>query len=703
MPKRFLAIALLALAVVAPPSARAQLRITESSKIGGYGIATSARSFGEVSVNEVLDATRRAGVSLVELQFGQPVAAGRDDLVLNESLDNDGAYDLKRRLQTAGITPVAARVSFGNNTVGNTRIFEVAQILGIQVLVAEPAFDRIEEIERLARRFTIRVGLLTSPKDPTGSRPEYWNPDYLAKLLDRRSIMMGVVLDIRNLLKAGVEPAVALDKLKSRVFGVRVTGLQRADGTGVQLPLGEGQFDSRGFLKLLDDEAFAGFFVLSFDAGRETIAADLEQSLDFIRREGRAIRRDTALRLASESVKVVPGFRYEALVQGDMPEPMCVRLTPDGQVWVAGRRGNFWFYDPEAKTNRVAGFLNVQTQAQRGLRGFEFDPGFTTNGFIYVFYSPMISVGNSNRLSRFKVGGGRDQRRLDSQSETVLLQIPGGTSGDNDGGSLLLHPAERCFYIGTGDGNLTSNTLRFFDDPATYAQNLLDPRGKILRLALDGTIPADNPFARQTNAHPAVFALGFRNPYTLTLDPASGRVFAGDIGFERRNDVEEINLLQAGGNYGWPRCVSTNLDTVTFGDCPLPDALGPWFHYPHESSAAVMVGPFLPAAGIRTNYPAGFNRGLVYGDFSRRWLRFAQMDAAAGLVTNTVPLATGLSGGPLSMTLGPAGEIYLAEYAGWLGGSPRDRLARLVPVPVTAATNAAVARAVQPGAAPARR
>lgn len=692
MPRSFQFVIACVLALWLAPPAAAQLRITESSKIGGYGIATSARSFGEVSVNEALDGTRRAGVSLIELQFGQPVAAGREDLLLNESLENDAAYDLKRRLQTAGVTPVAARVSFGNNLVGNTRIFEVAQILGIQVLVAEPAFDRLEEIERLARKFTIRVGILTSPKDPTGSRPDYWDPDYMAKLLDRRSIMMGVVLDIRNLLKAGVEPAVALDRLKSRVFGVRVTGLQRADGTGVQLPLGEGQFDGRAFLELLDDEAFGGFVVLSFDAGRDSLAADLQTSLDFIRREGLAIRRGTALRLASASVKTAPGFRYETLIQGDMPEPICVRVTPDAQVWLAGRRGDFWLYDPVARTNRVAGFLNVQTQAQRGLRSFEFDPGFATNGFIYVFYAPMISTGNSNRLSRFKVGGPPDQRRLEAQSETVLLQIPGGTSGDNDGGSLLFHPGERCFYVGTGDGNLTSNTLRFFDDPNTYAQNLLDPRGKILRIALDGAMPADNPFAGRTNAHPAVFAFGFRNPYTLTLDAASGRVFAGDIGFERRADVEEINLLQAGGNFGWPRCVSTNRETVTFGDCPLPEAISPWFFYPHESSAAVMVGPVIQPASARTNYPAGFTRGLVYGDFSRRWLRFAQMNDA-GVVTNSVPFATGLSGGPLSMTLGPAGEIYLVEYAGWLGGSPRDRLSRLLPVPATAATNAAVAAA----------
>lgn len=679
------------LVVVGMPAAHAQLRIMESSKIGGFGMATSARSFGDVPVHAAIDGTRRAGVALMELQFGQPITAMPDADVLNESLDADAAYELKRQLQTAGITPIAARVNFGSNPVGNTRLFEVAQILGIQVLVTEPPFDRVDEIERLARRFAIRVGILTSAKDSTGTRPEYWNPDYLARLLDRRSIMMGAVLDVRNLLRAGVDPAEALARLKSRVFGVRLTGLQRADGTGVQLPLGQGQFDSRAFLKMLDDEVFSGFVVLAFDAGREDLAADLEASLAFVRHEGRAIRRETSLRLAAASVRTAPGFRYEVLIQGDLPEPMCVRVAPDGEVWVAGRRGHFWTYDPTTYTNRLAGFLNVQNQAQRGLRSFEFDPGFATNRQVYVFYTPIIATGTSNRLSRFTVAGPPGARRLEPQSERVLLEIPGGVSGDNDGGSLLLHPAEGCLYVGTGDGNLASNTLRFFDDPNTFAQNLRDPRGKILRIRLDGSIPPDNPFAGRPDAHPAVYALGFRNPYTLTLEQAGGRVLAGDIGFERRGDVEEVNLLRAGGNYGWPRCVSTNLDTATFGECLLPDAIAPWFSYVREGAAAIMIGPYLDPAHARTNYPPGYTRGLVYGDFPRRWLRFAQA-SEDGTVTNSVPLATGLGGGALSLTLGPAGEIYLAEYAGWLGGSPRDRLSRLVPVS-PAATNPAVATA----------
>lgn len=681
---------LASLLVLGMPAVQAQFRILDSAKTGGFGVATSARSFGEVPVHAAIDGTRRAGVALLELQFGQPITAAPDAETLNESLDANSAYELKRRLQTAGITPVAARVSFGNNPVGNARLFEVAQILGILVLVAEPPFDRVDEIERLARRFNIRVGILTSAKDPTGTRPEYWNPDYLARLLERRSIMMGAVLDVRNLLRAGVDPAEALAKLKARVFGVRLTGLQRADGTGVQLPLGQGQFDTRAFLKALDDEAFSGFLVLAFDAGRDDLAADLEASLEFVRREGQAIRRETSLRLAAASVRTAPGFRYEALIQGDMPEPICVRVAPDGEVWVAGRRGHFWTYNAAAQTNRPAGFLNVQSQAQRGLRSFEFDPGFVTNGQVYAFYTPITATGTSNRLSRFTVSGPPGARRLDPQSERVLLEIPAGVSGDNDGGSLLLHPGEGCFYVGTGDGNLALNIFRFFDDPNTFAQNLRDPRGKILRVRLDGSIPPDNPFTSATNAHPAVYARGFRNPFSLSLDPARGRVFAGDIGFERRADVEEINLLRAGGNYGWPRCVSTNLDTATLGECPIPDAVPPWYFYHREAAAAVVLGPYLDPAAARTNYPPGFARGLVYGDFPRRWLRFAQV-GEDGTATNSIPLASGLGGGPLSFSLGPAGEIYLVEYAGWLGGSPRDRLSRLVPVPAAAADPAVAA------------
>jgi hypothetical protein len=69
---------------------------------------------------------------------------------------------------------------------------------------------------------------------------------------------------------------------------------------------------------------------------------------------------------------------------------------------------------------------------------------------------------------------------------------------------------------------------------------------------------------------------------------------------------------------------------------------------------------------------------MFYADFTRKWIRYAQVDSTQDVVTNTIPFARGLPGGPLAMKLGPDGGLYFTEYAGWFTGTPHDRLSRIV-------------------------
>lgn len=95
--------------------------------------------------------------------------------------------------------------------------------------------------------------------------------------------------------------------------------------------------------------------------------------------------------------------------------------------------------------------------------------------------------------------------------------------------------------------------------------------GKMLRINADGTIPTDNPFYSQTTGlNRAIYALGFRNPFTFAVDPATGRMFVNDVG---NNNWEEINQLVAGGNFGWPTCEGpqgTGTGTCTSASLPIP-------------------------------------------------------------------------------------------------------------------------------------
>jgi uncharacterized repeat protein (TIGR03806 family) len=256
---------------------------------------------------------------------------------------------------------------------------------------------------------------------------------------------------------------------------------------------------------------------------------------------------------------------------GIVPVPGSNRLA----VWE--REGKIWTFenDPAAVGKTLILDLTVQCQGwgASGIFSFAFHPGFATNGWAFVYYtwvlpgtvqgdtlteSPELSVGNyHDRISRFTLG---DQPpSLDS--EVVLIdQITDSTF--HSGGSIFFHPTNGFLYWCNGDD--------FREPTQIINQNLLsgvfridvDQRGgdishPIKRQPAAGTtanyfIPKDNPFVGITNALEEFYALGLRNPYRMSIDPNTLRIFIGDVGNFSR---EEINTIEpsdpAGLNFQW--------------------------------------------------------------------------------------------------------------------------------------------------------
>ena len=114
---------------------------------------------------------------------------------------------------------------------------------------------------------------------------------------------------------------------------------------------------------------------------------------------------------AVKGVHMPVGFRYEILVQGDIAEPVYLQFSPDGRLWFTGRRGDIWAYDFATKRHEAVARLEVNWQPtpgresnERGLHGLAFDPGYRTNGYVYLHYAPVYGPNIwSNRVSRFTV------------------------------------------------------------------------------------------------------------------------------------------------------------------------------------------------------------------------------------------------------------------------------------------------------------
>jgi hypothetical protein len=251
-----------------------------------------------------------------------------------------------------------------------------------------------------------------------------------------------------------------------------------------------------------------------------------------------------------------------------------------------------------------------------------------------------------NRVSRFTADPANPDRALEG-SEVVLLEIAATHSVFHNGGALTFL-ADGTLTIAVGDNALGG-----------VAQLLTDLRGKVLRIRADGSIPADNPFYLDTtDANRAIWALGFRNPFTASLDAGPGtganRLFVNDVG---QDAVEEINDTVAGGNYGWPICE---------GPCAAPNAAltDPVAAYHHgfsdSTGCAVTGGTFYAPA--HPTFPVAYRGKYFYIDFCSAWIRLLDpVTRATQVFATNLPPSDDASATQVTLEVGPDGALYFAN------------------------------------------
>ncbi|GAB4315219.1 MAG: PQQ-dependent sugar dehydrogenase [Methanobacteriaceae archaeon] len=212
------------------------------------------------------------------------------------------------------------------------------------------------------------------------------------------------------------------------------------------------------------------------------------------------------------------GYQSEVIIT-NLDTPWAIAFLPDDRMIFTERGGKVKIWDGNQVSD--VGNINVKEVSESGLLGITVDPDYNKNQYIYLYYT---SQNNGNQVSRFQI------KNNNLTNETVLLgNIP--SSGIHNGGRIKFGPDGKL-YITTGDAG---------DEP--LAQDINSLAGKILRMNKDGSIPEDNPFGNY------VYSYGHRNPQGITWDTSNGLMYASEHG-PTRND--EINIIEKGGNYGWP-------------------------------------------------------------------------------------------------------------------------------------------------------
>ncbi len=369
---------------------------------------------------------------------------------------------------------------------------------------------------------------------------------------------------------------------------------------------------------------------------------------------------------STEVVATVPPFSLVGL-----------DFAPDGRLFVWQKNGVIRiikngvllptpFLDISSKVN---------TFDDRGFWGFDFDPDFATNRFVYLSYTfeeggnPNDTGPKTSRLTRVTVNPTNPDVAMANTETTILGSIaippcsnyPAGSDciaadgGSHSIGSLEFAP-DGTLYVGSGDGADVASA----DPLALRAQDLNSFNGKILRINKDGTAPTNNPFYDGTNSiRSKVWLYGVRNPFRFSIQQETGEIWFGDVGW---NTWEEIDRGVRGGNYGWPCYEGTGTQPAyqaAFAACrnlPASAVKPPYHTYNHSVGTAAIGGPFYHG----TAYPQQYHGNFFFADYSGNYIKRVVFDANNQPVS-VQPFATNVPA-PVAMTVGPDGLIYYLSF-----------------------------------------
>ncbi|MBC6700519.1 PQQ-dependent sugar dehydrogenase [Hymenobacter puniceus] len=314
-------------------------------------------------------------------------------------------------------------------------------------------------------------------------------------------------------------------------------------------------------------------------------------------------------------------------VANNLNTPWELLWGPDNFLWMTERGGRISRINPT--TGQVVPLLtvaDVTETGESGLLGMALHPDFTTSPFVYIVYNYTDAGALKEKLVRYTYSATAGTL----SSPLILLgNIPAATT--HSGSRLLILP-DRTLLMTTGDAQQLPE-----------AQNRASLNGKVLRLNLDGSVPATNPTAGSL-----VYTLGHRNPQGLAR-AASGRLYSSEHG---PNNDDEVNLIEPGRNYGWP-----NVE----GFCNLP-AEQTFCSANNVREPLTAYTPTIAVAGLTAyNSPAipQWANSLLMVSLKAGKLTAIQLNAAGDQVTSQADLWSGTYGRLRAICVSPQGKVYL--------------------------------------------
>jgi aldose sugar dehydrogenase len=273
------------------------------------------------------------------------------------------------------------------------------------------------------------------------------------------------------------------------------------------------------------------------------------------------------------SRKVDPSQPFRIVSVAKFQRPWAIAFLPDGRLLLTEKPGHMFLVTQGGRKTEIAHVPAVMASGQNGLLDVAVSPDYSQDQSIYITYVEPSDGGGRLVLIRARLAQTPDGASLEDIG--VIWRQESASYGGQPGGIILFDGDGRRLFLTVGD-RMQGST----------AQNPDIGQGKLLRLNLDGSTPADNPQASAGGVRGQTWTLGHRNPYGLAFGP-DGRLWLHEMG---PKGGDELNLIQPGKNYGWP--IVSNGDN--YDGTPIPRHST----YPEFDAPPLYWNPVIAPAGL---------------------------------------------------------------------------------------------------------